>query len=443
MHLNPNHDMIREGAARPALAAFLTLLLMSLVACAPTGSAPVTAEGIALTPGPTATLTPPPAEATVETTPETSVLSIWLPEPFAPVNNKQAALLMGDQVNTFQAAQGDVMVEIRLKKPRDVGGIVDTLQSASAVAPKSLPALTLVRREDLPTLVQAGLVQPLDGKISRAILGDLYPAALALGQLNGQLYGLPYTLDVEHIIYHAPETRLAQFSDVLASDRHLIFPAGSQTGISDVFLLQYLSAGGALTGGKLGPVDAGALRTTLRFYQDAVNKGVIDPTVTNYTRPEDYLPTLLDGQSNAVMVTSSMYLDLVAKGGNYLVSPVPAASDQASTVLNGWLWVVVASENDRQALALRFLDWTFNANRQRQYTQAIHMLPSLRATMRQRDDGSYTSFVETLLSNAILPLTDSGSDATARAMQNALAAVISGQRTADQAAQDVVDLASG
>jgi hypothetical protein len=47
------------------------------------------------------------------------------------------------------------------------------------------------------------------------------------------------------------------------------------------------------------------------------------------------------------------------------------------------------------------------------------------------------------LSNAILPLTDSGSDATARAMQNALAAVISGQRTADQAAQDVVDLASG
>jgi ABC-type glycerol-3-phosphate transport system substrate-binding protein len=441
MRLNHSDEMLHEGMARPALVVFL-LLLMSLSACAPVGSAPVTAEGIALTPGPTDTPTPPPAVVTAETTPEARVLSIWLPDAFAPVNNKQASLLMGDQVNTFQAAQGDVMVDIRLKKPRDIGGIVDTLQSASAVAPKSLPALTLVRREDLPTLVQAGLVQPLDGRISRAILGDLYPAALALGQLNGRLYGLPYTLDVEHMVYHAPETSLAQFSDVLASERHLIFPAGSQNGISDTFLLQYLSAGGTLTGGRLGPVDANALRTTLRFYQDAVNKGIIDPTVTNYTRPEDYLPTLLDGQSNAVMITSSMYLDLVAKGGSYLVSPVPAASDQSSTVLNGWMWVVVAAEPDRQALALRFLDWAFNANRQSQYTQAVHMLPSLRGTMRQQDGGSYTRFVETLLANAILPLADSGSDATVRAMQNALAAVISGQRTADQAAQDVVDQTS-
>jgi ABC-type glycerol-3-phosphate transport system substrate-binding protein len=441
MHLSHTDDRICEGMARPALAVCLTLLLMSLAACAPAGNVPVTTEGIALTPGPTDTA-PPPTVVTAETTPEAQALSIWLPEAFAPVNNKQAALLMGDQVNTFQAAQGDVMVETRLKKLHDIGGIVNTLQSASAVAPKSLPALTLVRREDLPTLVQAGLVQPLDGRISRAILSDFYPAALALGQLNGRLYGLPYTLDVQHMVYHAPETKLAQFSDVLASDRHLIFPAGSQNGISDAFLLQYLSAGGTLTGGRLGPVDANALRTTLRFYQDAVNKGTIDPTVTNYTRPEDYLPTLLDGQSNAVMVTSSMYLDLIAKGGNYLVAPVPAESDQSSTVLNGWMWVMIAAEADRQALALRFLDWTFNANRQSQYTQAIHMLPSLRATMRQRDGGSYTSFVETLLSNAILPLADSGSDATARAMQNALAAVISGQRTADQAAQDVVDQTS-
>jgi ABC-type glycerol-3-phosphate transport system substrate-binding protein len=244
------------------------------------------------------------------------------------------------------------------------------------------------------------------------------------------------------MVYHAPDKKLVQFSDVLASDRHLIFPAGSQNGISDAFLLQYLSAGGTLVGGKLGDVNPNALRTTLRFYQDAVNQGIIDPTVTNYMRPEDYLPTLLDGQSNVLMVTSSMYLDLVAKGGNYLVSPIPEATNQASTVLNGWMWVMVTSEADKQTLALRFLDWTFNANRQSQYTQAIHMLPSLRGTMRQRDGSNYTSFVETLLANAILPLTDSASDATVRAMQTALAAVISGQRTADQAAQDVVDQAS-
>ena len=37
--------------------------------------------------------------------------------------------------------------------------------------------------------------------MTSAVLGDLYPTALDLGRVDGTLYGLAYTLDVEQIAY--------------------------------------------------------------------------------------------------------------------------------------------------------------------------------------------------------------------------------------------------
>ena len=67
------------------------------------------------------------------------------------------------------------------------------------------------------------------------------------------------------------------------------------------------------------------------------------------------------------------------------------------------------------------------------------MLPSQRTALRQWEDSGYASFIDTLLNNASLPLLDSTGSATARVIQSALASVISGQRTAEQATQDVIN----
>ena len=93
---------------------------------------------------------------------------------------------------------------------------------------------------------------------------------------------------------------------------------------------------------------------------------------------------------------------------------------------------------DRQARALRFLNWMLDADRQRQYAEIVHMLPSQRTALRQMPDTAYVDFVNTLLANATLPLAQSESGAAARAMQNALASVLSGQHTADDATREVM-----
>jgi ABC-type glycerol-3-phosphate transport system substrate-binding protein len=297
----------------------------------------------------------------------------------------------------------------------------------------------LIRRQDLRMAVQAGLAQPLDGRLAAAVTSDLYTAALRLGQVNGKLFALPYTLEVLHIAYRPPPTNFAYFEDVIDAGRRLVMPLGQVNGISDEFLVQYLAAGGSMVNGNLGPLNVDALQTVLEFYEQAVAAGVIDTSVLNYPTPQDYQAGLLDERIQAAVVTSKMYLDLLAAGQELETSPLPVDSGLPTTSIDGWMWLLTAKSPDRQQAALRFLQWMFDSERQAAYTRAIAMLPSTQSAMNSWGNSSYTDFVDSILVNAVLPLDDNEGNSSARILQNALIAVISGEGTAEEIVQDVAD----
>ena len=419
-------------------------ILLMLPACAEVPAAlQVTAESL-VTPTAAVALTDTPVLPASESTPETALaLTIWLPESIAPTNNQAAKLVLASQIDNFQASESGVTVSTRLKKEAGTGGLMATLLSASDVAPGALPDLTLIRREDLRMAVQAGLAQPLEGRLSSTVMSDFYPAASQLGQINGRLYGLAYALEIEHVAYQPPSMDFAHFDSVLSSGRPLVIPAGQTNGISDVFLVQYLAAGGSVVGNHLGALNVEALRTVLDFYEQALAAGVIDPGVLNYPAAQDYQAGLVDGRIKAAVVTSSMYLNLLTSGKKLEIAPIPTSAETPSTLVDGWMWIMTAKDASRQDAARRFLDWVFDAGRQGAYTRAIAMLPSTRAAMRSWGTSSYSDFAGNLLANAVLPLDNTETDSTARALQNALVAVISGERTAADATQDVVDQLAG
>ncbi len=431
----------QAGGRTAALACFA---LLCLTACGGIGgsAAPTTQTIVTLTTVPTVTSIAPTPSETPEVTPEGPlILSVWWPEPLAPISNDDAALLLTDQVDGYELTQPDVRVEIRLKKPNDVGGIMDTLRAAYQVAPDALPDLTLMRRDDLLEAVKDKLIQPVSGTVLSTIRTDLYPAALELGLVNRQLYGLPYVLDIEHIAYRPVLLggSFARFASVLSENQKFIFPAGIASDSNNMLLLQYLSAGGTLTQINAAKLDINALQTVYTFYQDALAKGIFDASVLNYVSPDDYQAALIDGQINAALVTSNEYLDLLRRGQDLSAAPLPLAAGDPTTIVNGWMWVVVTKDSERQAAALRFLEWMLDVNRQTAYTEAINVLPSRRATMQQWSNSDYGQFTNTLLLNARIPIALEDNSVVLQAMQSALAAVISGQRTAEQAAQDVVN----
>ncbi len=403
----------------------------------------VTAESLTTpTATPPATMTP--ATLTPEATAQAALtLTIWLPEPLTPIDNTEASSILTGQIQAFEANQPNVQVQTRLKKADGKGGVTETLLSASTVAPGAVPALTLIQRKDLPMLVEAGLVRPLTERVSSAIIDDLYPSAIQLGEYNGLLYGLPYVLEIQHVVYQSPAANFAQFDGMLTGGRSLVLPAGNVNELNSVFLVQYLSAGGTMLNGSLGPLNPDALQTVLEFYESAVNAGVIDPTILNYPTPQDYQAGLLDGRIPAAVVTSTMYLNLLAGDKNWQTAPIPIASDKPATTVDGWLWIITANDSDRQTVALRFLDWIFNTGRQATFSRSIHMLPSGRAALRAWGNPTYADFAGGLLTNAIVPLMPNEGNATARAIQNAFISVISGELTASAATQTVIDQLAG
>jgi ABC-type glycerol-3-phosphate transport system substrate-binding protein len=423
---------------------WLAIMWVGLVsACAPQAAQPtqlLVTEEISITSTPIVIEPTPVAIATEETpAPEGLTLNIWWPEPLAPIDNQDAADLLSEQISAFQAANHDVTVEFRLKKAQDVGGIMSALRAASLVAPGAVPDLTLMRRSDLLAAAQSSLIMPIDEQAEAAVLDNLHPMVNTLGRFNERLYGLPYNVEVQHIAYQAGlyDAENWDFAGVLTRERAFVFPAGRATSLSDIFLAQYRSATETQNSTTLD-VNTEQLETLFQFYQQAVSEDLIDPIVLEYIIPEDYRSGLAAGTIPAGVVTSTMFLGMLSEGALLDAAPIPTASGEPTTIVDSWMWVLTSADAEQQAVALRFLNWMMDLDRQGNYNRAIHMLPSQRSALRQWEDSDYAVFVDTLLNGATLPLSESAGSLTARVIQGALASVISGQRTPEEAAQDVI-----
>jgi len=429
----------------------MLLLLIVLTACsvqnqeaAQSVTTEILTTSTATAPPQTATLAP--TLAVTLTPPGPVTLVTWWPDTVAPIDNTAANAILTEQVESFEATQENVIVQIRLKQENDLGGIMSTLRTASAVATGALPDLTLIRRDDLLDAAQAGLIYPLEGKVASAILGDLYDIALQLGQIDGQLYGLPYLLDVQHVAYRPFDEDNAlpsRFDDLLEQQHSFVFPAAEANGMSSVFLTQYLAAGGTLPVDNVMTINESALLATLRFYERAAAEGIVSDSVLSYTTPSEYLSDLLTGSIDIGLVTSKNYLDLTQAGENLAFGPIPTESGQIVDEANGWMWVLTTSSADRQALAVRYLNWIMNAGRQGQYSRTVNLLPSQRTALQEWGSSDYISFANALLTNATPPLSDSAGGIAARAMQSALVSVLLGQNNAEQATQAVMSQVGG
>ncbi len=372
------------------------------------------------------------------TTASAQPLVIWFPDALAPLDSGDAAELLSAQISAFQNAFSDVFVELRLKRTGDVGGVMSTLRTAAPVAPGALPDLTLMRRADLISAQQSGLIHPISDDALPGVFAN-YPAAVeALARVEGALFGVPYMIDVRHLALRAdaPITALS-FDDVFTRELSFVFPAGRVTSMSETFLAQYRAAR-AEPSDLLLPIDLDALFVVFTFYDEAVTQGLISPTVTDFTQSADYLMGLSEGEISAGVVTSSSFMRLQRSNARLTYAPIPTESGELVTVIDGWVWVLTTADAARQTRALRFVNWMLDADRQSTYGQAADLLPAQRTALRQWDDVGYVTFIENLLDAAAPPIIEAQEGAAARILQSAFTSVVNDARTPAQAVNDVI-----
>lgn len=373
---------------------------------------------------------------------EAVTLTIWWPDELALDEDNALHPILVAQNEVFLENEENLILENRLKPVGMTGGIISTLRSASNVAPSALPALTLLRRQDLLVAERAGLLESLEGNVASSIQGDL-DTALALGQVNDVLYGVPYLLDLQHIVYR-PQDGVNYsnwtYDDILEREIPFIFAASGDSGLSDIFFLQYLSSGGRLNTDSILTFNETALLTTLDFYEAASDKVLVNGFTLNYTSSDEYLNDFVEGNYDTAIFDSTNYLHLHQDDSDLQIATIPTASGEATTILNGWVWVLITTEEEEQAAAIRYLDWMMDIERQAEFAQAIYRIPSRRSALDLglAGNASIAPYLA-MLENPILPISESEAGSLGRLMQDALSSVLALEQTAEEATAYVLE----
>ncbi len=425
----------------PPAEAFICLLLtIALLGTACTQGEP------ASTPTPTSTLepdiptlTPAPSGTTAPEITRRTV-RLWLVEPLAPEGKVPSVLL--DQIESFRADRSNVDTEVRVKEAGGVSDVLEVLRSTASVAPAALPDLVLLDRADLLSAQADALIQSLADRVPQEILDDLFPVARALATSGEVLYGVPYVLDMQHLVYREPafEAPPATFDDLLSGPAPYLFPAAA----GESLIGQYLAGGGALVDADgNATLDEDVALDVLRFYQEAVESQLIQSTLLEYSAPSDYLDSFIGGQANVANITASAYLAHRAELDDVAAAPVPAHGGPSTAVVTGWAWALAAAEPEQQTLALDLLSWLMRPEHQGAFTREAGRLPSQRAALRIWGDDSYLDFIAAYLEDAV-PAPGGGPRTMAvRALQEAVRSVLLQRSTAKEAAGEALQAVMG
>ena len=402
--------------SRPPRWLFFLMISIALVACrsgTPIPTSPESPAGGTVTPtatvGPETLPTPSPGVVF----PTGSItLTIWTTESFAPSDADNGGRLLQDQLQAFERGHPDVSVEVIPKRATGPGGIMDYLHLAPQVAPAVLPDLTVLSSQMLQQAAADGNLHPFDDLLAPEIVDDLFPVADALGRVDGQLVGVPFLLEFEHIVYNTAVltgTAPTTWEAVLESDGPYIFPVAAEFSPADTdapvdsTLIHYLAAGGSLFDEEGYPhLEIDPLTETFRFYQQGDADHVIPAAIMQTNSLEESWVAYSSGNALVAHVNSTLYLQHRNEVLNTKAAAVPGPEGVGPPLAAGWHWALITPELPRQQLAADLLSWLLSGENLGRWTFAGRWIPATEGALAAWPaDDKYVRFAGEQLRSAI------------------------------------------
>lgn len=431
-----------------ALALLLGTATLVLAGC----DLPSAAEPDSVTDTPTAapeqpqpTVNPTDAAGATPSAPSVITLTIWTTENFSPTQDIISGQILAEQVQEFETTHPDVRLQFIRKKPYGKGGILDYLLTTEAAVPALLPDLVFVDMDELDSAVQAEVIQPLGDLIPPDLSADLYPFAREASTFDGQLYGLQFQADLEHLVYNTGQLTVPPRSwpGVLSNPGPYIFPAGGVAGlVNDGFLIQYLAVRPwPVEGEPEAPfLESDSLTAVFQFYQDGVSRGIFPTGILNYHATDDCWLDYLAGEAALTHVSAHRYLTERQDLPSSAVAPIPTINGAGAAIGQGWALALVTSDPARQSLAVELMTQLMSPESNAAWNQAAGYLPTRQQALAQWDEeDSYTRFAKQQLETAQPRPRPSNYTQIAAALQEAVEAIISGAITPEEAAQQVIE----
>jgi multiple sugar transport system substrate-binding protein len=227
-------------------------------------------------------------------------------------------------------------------------------------------------------------VQPIGEHVDDVPLSDYFPFAReVMIEPDGEVKGLQFTTDVRVMYYRRDliSTPPTSWAELLRAGQDLLsegltpylFPAGRDEATVTTSLFPYFWAqGGELTDADGTPVfgegeNREAMLNSLGFIQECVESGITPQRVTDYAKETDLNGDVASGRT-AMFLGGNWQVNLLKEiiGAEQFVSqwgvaPVPSieGGDHHATTAGGWVWGVLAADEEKQRAGVDFLNTAF------------------------------------------------------------------------------------
>ncbi len=389
--------------------------------------------------------TPTPTDTPIAENTETTLV-FWTVEQISPNVKGDIGNFINKSLSSFQKGKPNVKVQLFLKKASGKGGMLDFLKTAKQVAPSILPDVVIMNATDLEQAYTNNLIVPLDGRLDRTIIQDLLPAARKIGTVNEKLVGIPIGLEMQHTVYNTHTFSSAKsllWGDILSASTRYVFPAKGINGlVNDATLSQYFSVGGRLLDDQGTPkIDERALQDVLKFYQELLDKKIIDKTILESATPEELWSIYMAGEADIAQISVHQYLTDRETLKNTAWGSVLKTPDTVPIpIMQGWVLTLVTDDIHRQKIALNLLEWFLSTSNSVTWNSLNKSIPP-RDTAFQRLAGNdpYWQFLAEQL-NTARPLPNfTGYDQVGRIIQQAIQQVIKGEASPEEATVTAID----
>lgn len=370
------------------------------------------------------------------------LLRIWLPPQFDPAAETEAAQLFQARLDEFLNRRPGLEIEVRVKSDGGSGGLLDSLQATDAAAPQLMPDLVALSRADLEAAALEGLLHPLDGLTLALDDPDWYPYAHQMALIQNTIFGLPFAGDA--LVLAGYTDALPASWDELGEATFIFYAASPRAYFS---LALYQSAGGSLINEQGHPMlDAAVMEEVLTFYANAVDNENLSPGAIAYQDEAGVWQAFKEQRANLAATWTSFYLVDGSLSQQLAVLPgLRSAPDQAAetnvssiTLARGYAWALAGSNLEHQALAVELAEYLSASDFQAEWTEAAHVLPTRPNALSAWQDARLRSELGRVTDAAQLVPGNDILDTTGPLFEQAIAAVLAGEKTPAEAAAEAV-----
>ena len=275
-------------------------------------------------------------------------------------------------------------------------------------------------------LADAGLALPIDSYLPEDWFEGFDEAIVAGASYEGQVYGMPLTLDQAFLYYRTdllekhglpvPTTwqqvadQARQLQDAGEVSDGIAWPGASYEGLTAVTNEFVAAAGGSLVAEDLsGPAtDSPEAAEAVDFMRGLIEEGVSSRGVPTYQEPQA-LQTFTNGDAAflrnwAYAYASAENPESSAVAGNVGVTAMPAFGDndvRASTV-GGWN-VYINPHTEQLGASLAFLTWLTSAETQQQLAERSTVVPALDAVRTSPEVQELSPVIAASVDNDLVP----------------------------------------